>query len=121
MRVSLAVKERQHPAPLVREMTVISGVVVITTVSFLFCLVIILLAVRMVRKRRRHCRSLSSCQEIPLVYRTPAVSQHYTKGDVFSQIADHSKPLTHTHSTQFLDTDTTHHKHHSETCRRYGH
>ena len=102
MRVSLSVKERRFPAPLVREMTVISGVVVISTISFLFCLVFILLSVRFVRKRRRHNKRLSSLQDVPLVFR-PAVGQEYSHGDVFSQIADHTKPLTHTCSTEFLD------------------
>ena len=35
--------------------------------------------------------------------RTPMVSQQYSNGDVFTQISDHTKPLTHTCSTNFLD------------------
>ena len=40
--------------------------------------------------------------EMPLMYRTPLVSQQYC-GDVFTQISDYSKPMTHTCSSNFVD------------------
>ena len=66
MRVSLNVKERRTAAPLVRQMTVISGVVVLTTVLFLFCLVLVLLLLRQSTKRRRRRRSDN---DLPLIYK----------------------------------------------------
>ena len=66
MRVSLTVKEKRAAQPLVREMTIISGVVVITTIFLLFCLVLVLLLVRQTTKRRRRA---SSSTQGPLVYR----------------------------------------------------
>ena len=64
MRVNLTVKERRPAQPLVREMTIISGVVVITTIFLLFCLVLILLLVRQATKRRRRPST-----QVPLVFR----------------------------------------------------
>ena len=59
MRVNLTVKERRPAQPLVREMTIISGVVVIT-ISLLFCLVLVLLT----NNRRR-----GPSTHVPLVFR----------------------------------------------------
>ena len=73
---------------------------VASTLGLLFCLMSVLLLVRFSRKRRRR----SSLMEVPLMYRTPLVSQQYTAGDVFTQISDYSKPLAHTCSTNFVDT-----------------
>ena len=64
MRVSLTVKQRRPAQPLVREMTIISGVVVLTTIFLLFCLVVVLLLVRQTTKRRRRPST-----QVPLVYR----------------------------------------------------
>lgn len=64
MRVSLTVKESRTAQPLVREMTIISGVVVITTIFLLFCLVLVLLLVRQTTKRSRRPST-----QVPLVYR----------------------------------------------------
>jgi len=106
--VNLAVKERRFPAPLVRT-KILSGLVVFCTLSLLFCLVLVLIIVKFSGRKRRR----SSSQDIPLVYRTPMVSQHYS-GDVLTQIADHTKPLTHTNSSNYLldeqDNDKSYHQ-----------
>ena len=91
MRVSLAVKERGAPAPLVREMSVLSGednednmdhaklstvhyimyctagVVVLASTALLLCLVLLLLALRLARRRRR--QRAQSAADLPLIYR----------------------------------------------------
>ena len=83
MRVSLAVKERRAPAPLVREMSVLSGrtledtslnvmlcgagVVVLASTALLLCLVLLLLALRLARRRRR--QRAQSAADLPLIYR----------------------------------------------------
>ena len=64
MRVNLTVKERGPAQPLVREMTIISGVVVITTIFLLFCLVLVVFLVRQTTNRMRGPSS-----HVPLVYR----------------------------------------------------
>ena len=61
-----------------------------------------LLIVRFSKKRRR--RSSPDVMEMPLMYRTPLVSQQYSCGDVFTQISDYSKPMAHTCSSNFVDT-----------------
>ena len=89
MRVSLAVKERGAPAPLVREMSVLSGedtmdmdhatisctagVVVLASTALLLCLVLLLLALRLARRRRR--QRAQSAADLPLIYRW-----HYQAG-----------------------------------------
>ena len=78
------------------------GVVVASTLALLFCLVSVLLIVRFSKKRRR--RSSPDVMEMPLMYRTPLVSQQYSCGDVFTQISDYSKPMAHTCSSNFVDT-----------------
>ena len=60
MRVNLTVRERRPAQPLVSEMTIISGVVVITTIPLLFCLVLVLLT---------NNRRSGPGTQMPLVYR----------------------------------------------------
>ena len=107
----LKISQRKLPAPLVRQVPFLSGILLLVIFLLLSCILLSLLIVRL-RKKDKIRRELKrgESQNSPLVLYGEGLeprwkTEHYKNGDIFTEIADVTKPLSSTYRETFNNTN----------------
>jgi hypothetical protein len=107
----LSIKKRRVAAPLIRHVPLLSGLLLLIIFLLLSCILLTLLIVRhRGKERRRRDLARGESQNSPLVLQAESMEMarwrtdqyhEYRNGDVFSDIADVTKPLSTTYRENY--------------------
>jgi hypothetical protein len=118
--LNLSIKTRRVAAPLIKQVPLLSGLLLLIIFLLLSCILLTTLIVRhRGKERRRRDLARGESQNSPLVIQAESMEmprwrtdhyQEYRNGDVFSEIADVTKPISTTYRDNYTNLSSFHGK-----------
>ena len=111
--IQLSIKKKRKAAPLIKQVPLLGGLLLLIIFLLLSCILLTLLVMRQRgKKKRRRELARGESQNSPLVLQAESMEMprwrteqyhEYRNGDVFSEIADVTKPLSTTYRDHYND------------------